>query len=130
MQQFRDIVASYGTFCTIRRTMGADIASACGQLVQKTQEGPETSLNTGDPVAVDIEDIFVGGTVGRRGADPEPVRSAAPIEKPQSPSSFKCWLENVPSESLDQWVSVLEISAVVTAACFLASTAFLLKPTK
>lgn len=26
MQEFRDIVASYGAFCTIRRTMGADIA--------------------------------------------------------------------------------------------------------
>ena len=26
MQEFRDIVASYGAYCTIRRTMGADIA--------------------------------------------------------------------------------------------------------
>ena len=26
MREFRNIVASYGTFCTIRRTMGADIA--------------------------------------------------------------------------------------------------------
>merc|ERR1712161_31091 len=35
MLEFRNIVQSHGTFCTIRRTMGADIASACGQLVQK-----------------------------------------------------------------------------------------------
>ena len=33
MNEFRQIVQSYGAFCTIRRTMGADIASACGQLV-------------------------------------------------------------------------------------------------
>ncbi|KAI2498164.1 hypothetical protein MHU86_16307 [Fragilaria crotonensis] len=36
MRQFQDIVSSYNTFCTIRRTMGADIASACGQLVVQT----------------------------------------------------------------------------------------------
>ncbi|EED91285.1 hypothetical protein THAPSDRAFT_34735, partial [Thalassiosira pseudonana CCMP1335] len=33
MQEFRSIVSSYGSFCSIRRTMGADIAGACGQLV-------------------------------------------------------------------------------------------------
>jgi sorting nexin-8 len=39
MRGFLNIVSSYKTFCTIRRTMGADIASACGQLVvQKEKE--------------------------------------------------------------------------------------------
>ena len=38
MQKFRDVVASYGTFCTIRRTMGADIAGACGQLAKSKIE--------------------------------------------------------------------------------------------
>ena len=37
MQLFRNIVSSYGSFCTIRRTMGADIDSACGQLVNLEQ---------------------------------------------------------------------------------------------
>ena len=54
MRRFRDIVASYGSFCTIRRTMGADIASACGQLVKKA-EGEEQ--NPPSEKEVDMEDI-------------------------------------------------------------------------
>eukprot|EP00934_Nitzschia_sp_Nitz4_P001510 Nitzschia sp. Nitz4//scaffold122_size67431//25934//27584//NITZ4_006085-RA/size67431-augustus-gene-0.52-mRNA-1//1//CDS//3329534403//1510//frame0 len=56
MQKFRDIVASYGTFCTIRRTMGADIASACGQLVKKTTSekiSTETPKDIEDTIGVD-----------------------------------------------------------------------------
>ena len=33
MMEFRRIVSSYGSSCSVRRTMGADIAGACGQLV-------------------------------------------------------------------------------------------------
>ena len=33
MMKFRDILSSYKVFCTIRRTMGSDIDSACGQLI-------------------------------------------------------------------------------------------------
>jgi len=41
LTEFRNIVASYGAFCTIRKTMGADIASACGQLItnEESQNG-------------------------------------------------------------------------------------------
>mmetsp|Transcript_22417 Transcript_22417/g.52892 ORF Transcript_22417/g.52892 Transcript_22417/m.52892 type:complete len:238 (-) Transcript_22417:1179-1892(-) len=52
MKKFKEIVQSYGTFCTIRRTMGADIASACGQLVKKEADA-ETQVG-------DIEDTVVG----------------------------------------------------------------------
>ena len=52
MNNSGDIVASYGTFCTIRRTMGADIASACGQLVQKKENEKEKQITT------DIEDTI------------------------------------------------------------------------
>lgn len=38
MQEFRRIVSSYGSFCSIRRTMGADIAGACGQLVVEQEK--------------------------------------------------------------------------------------------
>ena len=44
MQEFRRIVSSYGSFCSIRRTMGADIAGACGQLVVE-QEKKQTVLD-------------------------------------------------------------------------------------
>ena len=50
LTEFRNIVISYGVFCTIRRTMGADIDSACGQLI--TLEKKETA-----GVVPDIEDV-------------------------------------------------------------------------
>merc|ERR1712008_455312 len=68
MLKFRDIVQSYGTFVTIRRTMGADIASACGQLVQqKNKERDEIEAakkkkkvakeSGGEEKTIDIEDV-------------------------------------------------------------------------
>lgn len=51
MKQFQDIVTSYGVFCFIRRTMGADIAGACGQLVVEKEQ--EKNMD------VDIEDVVM-----------------------------------------------------------------------
>ena len=47
MKEFQRIVTSYGSFCTIRRTMGADIAGACGQLVV-SNEKEASSIVVGD----------------------------------------------------------------------------------
>jgi len=33
IKEFQNIVSKYGVFCSVRRTMGADIAGACGQLL-------------------------------------------------------------------------------------------------
>ena len=41
MKEFQRIVTSYGSFCSIRRTMGADIAGACGQLVVSKEKSKE-----------------------------------------------------------------------------------------
>ena len=38
MREFQSIVASYNTFCYIRRTMGADVNGACGQLIVKKEK--------------------------------------------------------------------------------------------
>jgi sorting nexin-8 len=46
MKEFQRIVMSYGAFCTIRRTMGADIAGACGQLVVSKEK--ENTVRLGD----------------------------------------------------------------------------------
>mmetsp|Transcript_22979 Transcript_22979/g.32377 ORF Transcript_22979/g.32377 Transcript_22979/m.32377 type:complete len:551 (+) Transcript_22979:113-1765(+) len=51
MNEFQRIVSSYGSFCFIRRTMGADIAGACGQLVVEEGKKEKKSLSV-----VDIED--------------------------------------------------------------------------
>lgn len=132
MQKFRDIVASYGTFCTIRRTMGADIASACGQLVQKTKEN-EASPTT--PEAIDIEDI-VGGSAARaigqtRSTTGVLPQQATPVQNIQpystSPPTDPSWLESVSTETLDRWTNGLAIAAAVSASCFVISTSLFLR---
>ncbi|KAL7496822.1 hypothetical protein ACHAWT_007111 [Skeletonema menzelii] len=47
MQEFRRIVSSYGSFCSIRRTMGADIAGACGQLVVEQEKKQVLDIEDG-----------------------------------------------------------------------------------
>jgi len=47
MKKFQRIVSSYGCYCFIRRTMGADIAGACGQLVVQEDKG-KTETSVGD----------------------------------------------------------------------------------
>lgn len=47
MKEFQRIVTSYGSFCFIRRTMGADIAGACGQLVVSKETSNEQEIEDG-----------------------------------------------------------------------------------
>lgn len=72
IKEFQRIVASYGTFCTIRRTMGADIDSACGQLVVLEQKDNQGSPQLSAGTLADIEDgpmggLFNGSSVARSG---------------------------------------------------------------
>lgn len=122
MQEFRNIVASYGSFCTIRRTMGADIASACGQLVQKKEK--EESKE-----AIDIEDVAgPGGKTANKVKKVKPAMksdksSSALPESSSSPlSSFASWIESLPNENLDRLENILTIAAGVSASCFLLSS--------
>jgi hypothetical protein len=128
MQAFRDIVASYGSLCTIRRTMGADIASACGQLVQKTEEKERAA-----PVAVDIEDVVADKSAKKsreatkasskesdRGESREVVtEDSSPSTEPQKLHS---WLESQSTEDLQKWGRTLTIGSAVAASCFIASS--------
>ena len=116
MKQFRDIVSSYGTFCTIRRTMGADIDSACGQLVQKTQE--EDAL-VGTPV--DIEDV-VGGVK----RDVEEQQTDITRDETMLPAMKFAFLQEISSEQLDRLSQVLGAAALFSASCFLASAAIVI----
>ncbi|MGK3761850.1 MAG: hypothetical protein ACI8RD_014168 [Bacillariaceae sp.] len=152
MLEFRDIVQSYGTFCTIRRTMGADIASACGQLVQKKEqeekEEEEEEQQQGkiiqkqqQDVTVDIEDAVMkrdntstnNETLLVKGS---PDTSNTTITKSQSipvgiPSGQKnnvpstsTWTESLSSDDLDRWSRILTVTATISATCFVASSVF------
>lgn len=121
MQEFRDIVASYGTFCTIRRTMGADIASACGQLVQKKEQEEK-----GKGV-VDIEDVVARPVATARKTSLQPPVAISPHGY-DSDAFEKSLVESLSVEDLDRWWRVLAIASTVSATCFLASAALYLKP--
>ena len=149
MLEFRNIVQSYGTFVTIRRTMGADIASACGQLVQKKNKEQDEkeaakklmALNEmgGEEKTIDIEDVVMG----RKSDSTSQNKSKTVVSKtdslasetaPQvdsldqnddrSPSS---WRESVTDNDLEWYARALTIATSISATCFLASSALYLK---
>jgi sorting nexin-8 len=137
MQAFRDIVASYGSMCTIRRTMGADIASACGQLVQKTE-----AKETATPVAVDIEDVVADKSANKktREASKASTTSKASDIKGKSrdvvtkdnssstkPRKLGSWLESLSTEDLEKWGRAFTIGSAVVASCFIASSLVLVR---
>jgi len=101
MKEFQSIVASYGSFCTIRRTMGADIASACGQLVQKKEQEATAS--------VDIED----GPFMPAGSK-EGTTRAESVEPSKS--------DDVEENDISNWVKTLAIATSVAASCFVVSS--------
>ena len=124
MQKFRDIVASYGAFCTIRRTMGADIAGACGQLVKKTQNEEEKT--------VDIEDVL--GEKRRETAqksifavNPKGSNSKEGPTKKDTSEQMYSWMESLSTEDLDRWTNILTVAATISASCFLLSGCLFLK---
>ncbi|KAL3907401.1 MAG: hypothetical protein SGILL_008890 [Bacillariaceae sp.] len=128
MQQFRDIVASYGSFCTIRRTMGADIASACGQLVKKQEHEEQEEKRS-----VDIEDVVAGqSVVVSENLDKTATGSSAKIARtslddPLDEKMTASWLDSLSTDDLEYWLSVLGVAATVSATCFLAASAVHLK---
>jgi adenine C2-methylase RlmN of 23S rRNA A2503 and tRNA A37 len=118
MREFRSIVGSYGIFCTIRRTMGADIDSACGQLVRSIQEEKKE----------DIEDGF--------GARPVVKKAAKKIVKKKQGSKVAPVVQtasvgaNKQADEWDVWIRPLQIATVVAATCFVASSVMFLRQQK
>jgi len=149
MLEFRNIVQSYGAFVTIRRTMGADIASACGQLVQKKNKEQDereaakklSKLDTdaGEEKAIDIEDVVTGrksensNTNNIKRMAPEIETNDAKILPQETvleqagDESRVSWIESLSNKDLDWFSSVLTLATTVSATCFLASSALYLK---
>ena len=127
MQQFRDIVASYGAFATIRRTMGADIASACGQLVQKKEEEQkEKSKQTAD-----IEDVIQSRVADERNNTVETqvtkkettgsTKDGSNLDNKNTPA-VSPWIDSVSIEDLDRLSNMLFFATTASATCFVASS--------
>jgi sorting nexin-8 len=111
MLEFRSIVQSYGTFCTIRRTMGADIASACGQLVQKKEK---------EGTVVDIEDV-AGPCSKKKSVNKSKVKSPksdSPLIKSEDSVS---WIESLSIDDLDRLETAFTVATGIAASCFLLS---------
>lgn len=105
MKKFQSIVASYGAFCTIRRTMGADIASACGQLVVK-KENEETVAT------IDIED--------------GPFKGNDEVQKLVGRGKEKTTSTSDNDDDFSKWIKPLTIATSVAASCFVVSTVLFL----
>ena len=114
MREFQQIVSSYKTFCTIRRTMGADIASACGQLVvNKEKEAQEKK-------EVDIEDAL------QSKKDTKSTKAKAVVVKKSAvvPSTVA---EKEEEDDLERFVKPLVIATSIAAVCFVISSVFFLR---
>lgn len=106
--EFRNIVQSYGSFCTIRRTMGADIDSACGQLITLAKDKNARE----DAMPLDIEDV------GRTKA----ARKAPSVIKRKVLAVTATAAKPEPDSSLERWIRPLAIATSVAAFSFALST--------
>jgi hypothetical protein len=111
MEEFQSIVASYGTFCTVRRTMGADIDSACGQLVTL-----ETRNNASYTDSVrDIEEV-----VARQSRNISIMQRNTPLDD-------RVETGNDNNLELDDYVWPLAVATTLAAVAFIVSSALFVK---
>ena len=113
MEKFKSIVASYGTFCTIRKTMGADIASACGQLITQ-KDGPNASQDA------EIRDIEESGQLHPPTAGTQEHGLVKRRRLRESKSSSA-------TSNLEAYVRPLAFATSVAATCFLVTTVLFLQ---
>jgi hypothetical protein len=132
MRTFRNIVASYGVFCTIRRTMGADIDSACGQLVKKQQQQQQPSPSNGTKAeARDIEDVIPNGgkrSVHARNNNKAGSTKSSTVATVPTTTKTVAQTPNLRrSKDLGDYVEVLAIATTLAACTFVASLAMMLR---
>jgi len=115
LKEFQRIVASYGSFCFIRRTMGADIAGACGQLVV-SKEISSTNLTDieDDPFQINRAEqkILKGDKLRNSKSKRDKNSRGATVDKT--------------STDIDEWIRPLKIATAVAAICFTLSSVVLL----
>ena len=112
MKEFQRIVTSYGSFCFIRRTMGADIAGACGQLV--------VSKENQSSAPADIEDVPLVGKSSKRNNLKGRESTKTSRTRKQIPPNRKVNKEKNEFDA-DKWIRPLAIGTAVAATCFSVS---------
>ena len=136
MKEFQGIVVSYGTFCTIRRTMGADIDSACGQLItlgQNTESLDESSESRTSQAVKDIEDA-ASTILSARPNDVPNKKLAHARGKAVAPSRNGSNDDTNHNKShrfltcdSEQWIIPLTVATSISATCFAVATVLFLK---
>ena len=122
MLEFQRIVASYGSFCTIRRTMGADIAGACGQLVVEEEKKQQKILDIEDgPFRKDTLEKPTVASLSKRGKKKHDMDG-----KDSGNETPKALSQSETSIDVDPWMRCLTIATAVTAIAFVASSALLI----
>ena len=127
LQLFQKIVSSYGVFCTIRRTMGADIAGACGQLVIEKENEEEQQKAT---KSIDIEDgPFTNHhpktTIHKYGNVIQNTKRNKRNDTNNDKTNEKNKVQN-----LDQWIKPLTIATGIAGSVFIISTMILMSASK
>ena len=111
MQEFRRIVSSYGSFCSIRRTMGADIAGACGQLVVEQEKKQVLDIEDGPFPKDNVK-------VGRIVATPRRKKSSGTDSSSSEESSSK-------QQPTDRLLHQLTVATAIAASLFFVSASLL-----
>ena len=113
MQEFRRIVVSYGSFVTIRRTMGADISGACGQLVVEEEEKQSKEQQA----VADIEDIGSYNVINAKEVrGNQQKRLAAVVDKKHPRNKVET----------DPMLWKLKVATAIAASCLVISSTLLL----
>jgi sorting nexin-8 len=135
MEEFREIVVSYGSFCTIRKTMGADIDSACGQLITLRENKQSQNEHNAKGDVKDIEDggsgcgggtkqqalaTSSGGSVRRK------VEVAEVLGKGQLSDHSAC-SHTEQGVNLEAWIRPLALATTLAGSCFMISIALAIR---
>ena len=123
IKEFQRIVGSYGTFCTIRRTMGADIDSACGQLVVLSKD-KDQGKSPENAEVVDIEESS-GKKTEKIAVPKKTSQSAVKVEKEIVVSGGDDSTASV--NELEKLIRPLQIATIISASCFLVSSIVYMK---
>ena len=115
MAEFQRIVTSYGSFCSIRRTMGADIAGACGQLVVAKERENITKFEV-----LDIEDALLRGN-NTNHSDKKIQKFKGRVNIRTDDQKGGDLSKRKQKLNYQKWVQPLTVATIIAGSCFILS---------